>query len=293
MNQFGLRNWHQALADCQNRGQSYVLITVLTIAGSTPREAGAKMLVTSEAQFDTIGGGHLELKAIEHARELLLKGQHVQQIQSFPLASKLGQCCGGAMKVLFEVMCNHAQTLAVFGAGHVAKALVPILAQLPLSIRWIDSRENMFDDQHQVLSHANVTKVCDEDPVAELSQLPEKSYLIILTHNHQLDYELVERALTIGNFGFVGMIGSFTKAKRFKTRLQHRGFSDSQIASLVSPIGDFNIQGKRPIEVAVSISAQIINLLNQATPSGTYQGAAKVNKQNTITSNGVMNNDIA
>lgn len=268
--------WNEALYHCQQQATSYVLVTVLTAAGSTPREAGAKMVVTGDAQYDTIGGGHLEFASVEKARELLAIGQHQQVVESFPLSAKLGQCCGGAVKVLFEIMINHTQQLAIFGAGHVAQSLVPILSQLPLSIRWIDSRENMFEGS--ALEHSatfqqkigvpsyslstNVQCVKEEDPVAEMASLSNNAWAIILTHNHQLDYELVEQGLKQGRLGFLGMIGSATKAKRFRLRLENRGFSSEQISRLVSPIGELYVNGKRPVEVAVSISAQIINLLN-------------------------------
>ena len=254
------QNWHQAISCHQQQGMGYVLITVLTAAGSTPREAGAKMVVTGEGQYDTIGGGHLEYVAIAKARELLLSNKQMQSVESFPLAAKLGQCCGGAVKVLFEVHVSHSKTVAVFGGGHVAQALVPILAQLPISVRWIDSRPATFNTN--ALPN-NVSVLFEEDAIAEMHALPKNALAIILTHNHQLDYELVEQGLKQANLDFLGMIGSVTKAERFRLRLQNRGFTTEQILQLVSPIGELSVNGKRPIEVAVSISAQIINRLNQ------------------------------
>ena len=251
--------WFDALHRCQHLGQSYAIVTVMTTAGSTPRDAGTKMIVTGDSQYDTIGGGHLEYQAIAKARELLAKGEQVQHIESYPLSSKLGQCCGGAMKVFIEVNVTHTQTLAVFGGGHVAQALVPILAQLPLQIRWIDSRSECFDE---VPTPDNVECVIDDDPVAEMADLPQGSWAVILTHNHQLDYELVECALKKNHCEFLGMIGSETKAKRFRTRLASRDFDEQQIGQMVSPIGELSVPGKRPIEVAVAISAQIIQKLN-------------------------------
>ena len=251
--------WFDALHHCQSQGQSYVIITVLTAAGSTPRESGCKMIVTGDSQFDTIGGGHLEYQCVKQARDYLLEGKQTQHIESFPLSAKLGQCCGGAVKVLFEVQVHHAQHLAVFGMGHVAQALVPILAQLPLQIRWVDERPPMFASEGLP---SNVSLFSDEDSVAEMDALPDNCWAIILTHNHQLDYELVEHGLKHGQLGYLGMIGSDTKAERFRLRLQNRGFSEQQIASLTSPIGNLDIPGKRPVEVAVSIAAQIIKQLN-------------------------------
>lgn len=276
-----INTWYEAISSCEKQGSAYVLITVWQSAGSTPRDAGCKMLVTGDSQYDTIGGGHLEFQAIKKARELLVKGKSCQEIESFPLSSKLGQCCGGAVKILFEVMCSHQQHVAIFGAGHVAQALVPILAQLPLQISWTDSREGMFaDDAKQVSellktrhdfsdkareivgAYSNVSAFTNDAPVDVIKELPCNAWVVILTHNHQLDYELVEAALKHQHLNYIGMIGSSTKAKRFQTKLCHRGFLPEQIASLVSPIGELGITGKRPVEVAVSISAQLINLLN-------------------------------
>lgn len=251
--------WYDALHQCQHQGKSYVLVTVLNVAGSTPRDSGSKMLITDDSQYDTIGGGHLEFVATQQAREMLIAGEQRQTIESFPLSSKVGQCCGGAMKLLFEVQANHGQHLTIFGAGHVAQALVPILSQLPIQIRWVDDRTSLFDP---ALVPNNVDYCTEEDPIAEMASLGQGAWAVILTHNHQLDYELVETALKLGQLSFLGMIGSDTKAARFRTRLESRGFSQQQINQLVSPIGELNIAGKRPIEVAVSISAQLINRLN-------------------------------
>jgi len=291
-----INTWHEAIAHFEQQGRGYVLVTVLQSAGSTPRDAGSKMVISDDSQYDTIGGGHLEYEAISSARKLLAKGESCQEVASFPLSSKLGQCCGGAVKLLYEVMLNHQQHLAIFGAGHVAQALVPILAQLPLQITWVDSRENFFNEdsagdkvlkaiEAQQSPHGNVAikarsiaaslsnvyPIANDEPCEVLESLPPSAWVIILTHNHQLDYELVETALKNASLDFVGMIGSATKAKRFVTKLAHRGFTSAQIERLVSPIGLLNIAGKRPVEVAVSISAQLINLLNKDLQKGTYE----------------------
>ena len=121
--------------------------------------------------------------------------------------------------------------IAIFGAGHVAKALVPILAQLPVRISWIDSREELFPSSLP----ANVHKVVEEVPESEVRHLDENSWLIILTHDHQLDYRITEQALKQPSLPFVGLIGSDTKAKRFITKLTQRGFDDNALARLFTP----------------------------------------------------------
>jgi xanthine dehydrogenase accessory factor len=267
--------WFDALHQCEQEGASYVLITLLASAGSTPRENGAKMLVTADSEFDTIGGGHLEYEITQKARQLLTKKQQQQCVEHYPLSSKLGQCCGGATHVLFEVMVNHGQHLAVFGAGHVAKALIPILQQLPLQINWVDSRANLFPSKNHKAN--NLRYIVDDEPADRVKELPANTWLLVMTHNHQLDFNIILNALKRPDIDYIGMIGSETKARRFQTRLQHREFNAEQIKRLVSPVGVLDIPGKKPIEVAVSISAQIIQLLESVSPNNGQSNA--INKQ--------------
>ncbi len=258
--------WFDALHQCQAQGKAYVLVTVLAAAGSTPRGNGCKMIVTGDETFDTIGGGHLEFAATDQARRLLASNEHIQHIEHYPLSSKLGQCCGGAVNVLFEVMIEQCQTVQIYGAGHVAHALIPLLAQLPLQIQWIDQREELFPKsgsaQHPKFNFANVEMILSDEPSEQIARAPANSWLVIMTHNHQLDYELVERALKRPDLPYIGMIGSSSKAKRFVTRITARMPDVTQPERLVSPIGVLDIPGKRPIEVAVSIAGQIIQRLN-------------------------------
>lgn len=255
--------WFDAVQFCQHSGKSYVLVTVLSTSGSAPRDSGTKMVVTDDACYDTIGGGHLEHVVTRNAKAHLLKGESTQVIDNMPFDSGLGQCCGGAVHVLYEVITQHSQHLAIFGAGHVAKALVPILAQLPLQIHWIDNREGLFPNH---IPQSVRTELTDE-PVYELRNLPEKTWLLVMTHNHQLDFDLVHKALSLNCFDFVGMIGSDTKARRFTKRLQQRDISETQLSRFVSPVGDLRIPGKRPIEVAISIAAQITQKLHDDEPT--------------------------
>ena len=252
--------WFDGIQFCEQTAKGYVLVTVISAAGSTPRSAGTKMVVVDDEIYDTIGGGHLEHQAIAKARSLLAKSEQVQHIEHYPLASKLGQCCGGAVNLLFEVMTEHQKQLVIFGAGHVSKSLLPILAQLPLHISWVDSRKDMFDSHPE---NNNVQKIVSDDPVEYLNHLPDSSMVLIMTHNHQLDFGLVEAVLKADRFDYCGMIGSDTKSRRFRTRLSHKGFTQAQVDKLICPVGVIEINGKRPIEVAVSIAGQIIQRINQ------------------------------
>ncbi|WP_166425703.1 xanthine dehydrogenase accessory protein XdhC [Paraglaciecola sp. 20A4] len=254
--------WFDALHQCQEQGRAYVLVTVLASAGSTPRGNGSKMVITGDETFDTIGGGHLEFAATELARALLAGNEHTQHIEHYPLSSKLGQCCGGAVNVLFEVMVEQCQTVQVFGAGHVAHALIPLLAQLPLQIQWIDQREQLFPRGKETFNFANLKMIVSDEPAEHISLAPNDSWVVIMTHNHQLDYAIVEAALKRPDVPYIGMIGSNTKAKRFATRIAARMPDTFEPNRLVSPIGILDIPGKRPIEVAISIAGQLIQRLN-------------------------------
>ena len=270
--------WFDALHQCQEQGKAYVLVTLLASAGSTPRGNGTKMVITGDETFDTIGGGHLEFAATEQARALLANNEHTQHIEHYPLSSKLGQCCGGAVNVLFEVMVEQCQIVQIFGAGHVAHALIPLLAQLPLQIQWIDQRKQLFPQGKATFDFANLKMIVSEEPTEHIVLAPNNSWVVIMTHNHQLDYALVEAALKRPELPYIGMIGSNTKAKRFPTRIAARMPDTVEPDRLVSPIGILDIPGKRPIEVAVSIAGQLIQRLNNKCVQGLHVNADESNK---------------
>lgn len=250
------QSWIQALAELEQAGQASVLITLLSTDGSTPRAAGTKMLVSKTDIYDTIGGGHLEYKAIEKARHLLTDPQQNSVIEHYSLGASLGQCCGGSAVVLFECFSTSKLNLDIYGAGHVAHALVQVLAHLPINIRWIDSRAELFPSELPT----NTNKIIDEDPVEQVKQASANQAYLILTHNHQLDFELTQAILKREDALWLGVIGSKTKAKRFCHRLSHKGFSQAKIATMTCPVGLHEVTGKRPMEVAVSISGQLIAL---------------------------------
>lgn len=251
-------NWISALADLQAQGEPCVLVTIIEELGSTPRNAGSKMVVSGERIFDTIGGGHLEYKAMEIARQMLASRSQDTRLERFSLGASLGQCCGGVNVLLFEPMGQPQAQIAVFGAGHVGRALVPLLASLPCRVRWIDSREQEFPAQIP----DGVRKIIAEDPLDEVDALPKGSYCIVMTHNHQLDLELTAAILKRGDFGYFGLIGSKTKRVKFEHRLRDRGFDQALLQRMRCPMGLSEVKGKLPIEIAVSIAAEVIATYN-------------------------------
>lgn len=170
-------NWTGAVHQLNKQGKAYVVATIVGVTGSTPRNSGTKMVITHDDIFDTIGGGHLEHKVIKHAHQLLMTGEASQQLEHFQLGAQLGQCCGGDASVLFECFSASGANIILFGAGHVGKALIPILAGLPCSITWVDSRAEQFPND--IESYSNVTAVISENPEEEVASMPALSLIHI------------------------------------------------------------------------------------------------------------------
>ncbi|WP_020408014.1 xanthine dehydrogenase accessory protein XdhC [Hahella ganghwensis] len=255
-------NWSDAIQVCQKKGDAYVIATVLGCSGSTPRDPASKMVITEDQTFDTIGGGQLEFAVTQKARELLVQGDAQQLVQHFPLAAGLAQCCGGSTTILLEAMAACPFRVAVFGAGHVAKALMTILRGLPCKVLWVDSRAGLFPPE-SLANKENITTLVTDQPVEVVTDLAPGSDILILTHNHQLDFELCQAALNHGSLRHIGMIGSKTKAERFRKRLAQRAFTQEQIDQVKSPVGLSEVPGKLPMEVAVSIAGQLIAIEHQ------------------------------
>lgn len=229
---------------------SWVEITVLETRGSAPREAGTRMWVGAAETRGTIGGGNLEYTAMQMAREMLRLGDERRE-RRFALGDSLGQCCGGSVTLGFrreappESFHESPRFHAVlFGAGHVGKEVAAILQRLPCELTWVDTLQ--------------------DDAAWAVDDAPAGAFHLVMTHSHALDLEIVERVLRRGNYGFVGLIGSQTKAAKFRARLRAKGIDAS---GLVCPIGLFR-SGKHPAEVAVSAVAQLLQLRQAKMPVG-------------------------
>lgn len=261
--------------------QDAVLVRVLATQGSAPREAGTWMVVFADAVAGTIGGGQLEHQAIAQARQMLADGAPPLQ-RRYPLGPALGQCCGGAMELGFarvgvadlprlrtELAAAH-RPLALFGGGHVGKALVQVLANLPFAVTWIDSRDQIFPEAVP----ANVA--CEHsDPVqAAVADLARGSLVLIMSFSHAEDLDVVaaclKRQRLQADLPYVGLIGSKTKWATFGHRLRDRGFSEAELAHITCPIGLPGITGKEPEVIAVGVAAQLLTL----APPDTVPGAS-------------------
>ena len=253
-------NWLEATARLSADNQGFVVVTVLETRGSAPRDQQSKMVVTKDASHDSIGGGNLEFSAIGHARGLLSQGRAGNERQDYTLGKDNSQCCGGRVELLYECFPACDFHIALFGAGHVGKALVRILADLPCRVTWLDNREDVLSASiMESGAPGNVIPRFMDNPHVAVEDLPPGTWFLVMTHSHEIDLELVEAILARSDFPYCGLIGSRSKAASFRKRLSRMGFADAELAQLTSPIGIDLGGGKMPMEVAVSVVAQLLS----------------------------------
>lgn len=257
-------DWIDALNQIKETNIIWVLVTVIGTKGSTPRDRGTKMIITEKDTFDTIGGGRFEFQVIAEAREMIKNvesnnstngGEEHQKLLNFPLAAKTNQCCGGHVTVMLEVFEASQQAIHIFGAGHVAKTLIPIIKQMNYKIYWVDNREELLSHEPE---SSKVQHCIYDDIFKHIHSMKPNSIALVLTHDHRLDYKIICGLLDRKDCAFIGLIGSKTKAMRFKRRLKTDAFRQSEIDQVNCPIGLDGIPGKKPIEISISIAAQLV-----------------------------------
>ncbi len=261
-------NWLAACQHLEQQGQAYCIATILAYVGSVPRSSGAKMVISAQSQFDTLGGGNLEYEVIAKARENLEQQRSEPLIERFALSADLGQCCGGAVQVMFEFFQTQTPQVVIFGAGHVCQALTNILSGLPCHVKVIDSRPEWLEP----LSLKGIETELHANPVDAIEALRDNSFVLIMTQDHGLDFELTKKALEAQCFAYIGLIGSQGKNQRFRFRLKEQLTDLNLLDQLTCPIGHPDITGKLPMEVAVSVSAQLMDLFK------TYQASVPLSR---------------
>jgi len=336
-----------------------VLVTVAHVAGSTPREPGASMVVTADAIAGTIGGGHLEFESTRIAREALARDdvEASAWLVRFPLAARLGQCCGGvatialavidgrgrdcvaaaraslrdgepfacvtrigdgarlvatardvvgslgdpaldaaatgaararldaspgtpaattavqelgAASLLVHVVHPDAFDVVLFGNGHVGRALVQVLGTLPARVRWVDERGHDFP----AAVPGNVEVVATDLPVEEIEGAPRRAFVVVMTHSHALDFDLVAAALRRRDWRYLGLIGSKSKRAQFERRLLARGVDGGALRRLTCPIGAGAIRSKEPGAIAIAVAAEILAVRDRADAAGREEADA-------------------
>ena len=293
-----MADWTSHARDALRQGPA-ALVTILATEGSAPRGPGARMVVTQAGLKGTIGGGALEHQAMAQARAILSHEPGSWRVQDYPLGPLLGQCCGGRVRLMVERLdeipesdgpfavtlgdqvdrvpgqegerleargplpvagarfVEPAETdllpVTMFGAGHVGRAIAARAPGLPLHFAWHDSRPEAAETAGVVLADEAAMVAC-------AGKASEGAAVVILTHDHALDYRLTAAALG-GRARFVGLIGSKTKRARFLSRLAADGIDAKR---LTCPIGLPGIHGKEPEVIAIATLAQLLTLRNSA-----------------------------
>ena len=238
-------------------------MTVVDTSGSTPRKIGARMLVEALSECPsedhllphpegTIGGGAVEAQAIRLAFEAWSVGAPI--IRRMALGAEMGMCCGGTMTFLAQPLIERP-TLIIFGLGHVGAAVARLSKECGFRVVGVDARTELCAQAEPWLDDCE----SDFDPET-LDALPTgiHVHVLVVTHNHALDQELVE-ALLDRPYGSFQMLGSQRKALRCRTRLEAKGFAPEAIESLHSPAG-LSIPAETPTEIAVALVAYLVQL---------------------------------
>lgn len=260
-------DWVAAVERLRRDRRAGVLVTLVTVRGHSPREAGAKMVVAAEGSWGSIGGGNLEATAVERARTMLTRPTGIPELFTLALNDRAPvehgqQCCGGEVTVLLEPLAV-VPAVAVFGIGHVGLELARILARHDLELHLVDSRAGQLAPRRLAVLDDPVARVhVHHAPVPELvlGEVPRGTHVLVMTHDHAEDAALCDAALRCAHLGSIGLIGSSAKWRRFEQRLAAEGHSAADLARIHTPIGLPGITGKDPATVAVSIAAELVRV---------------------------------
>lgn len=260
-------SWWEALADLAGRGVPFVLVTVAEVRGHAPREPGSKMLVPLEGPVvGSVGGGSLERSAVLQARAMLADGARAPVLRRTRLDRRPGehglQCCGGEVSLLLEPVHPARPVVAVFGAGHVGRALATVLQVLPLDVRLVDSRpDQLAAVTTGRVGAADVTAVAAPVPDVVARDLPVGSSVLVMTHDHAEDLAVLDVCLRRDDLAFLGLIGSAAKWGAFRTQLAGLGHDEATLARVTTPVGLPGVPGKSPAAIAVATAAQLLTVL--------------------------------
>jgi xanthine dehydrogenase accessory factor len=257
-------DWLAAVVHLRERNETAVIATLAHVRGHSPRDAGAKLVVSAHGSWGSIGGGNFEANVIDRARELIVMGNGAPELMTFALNDKVAgthgvQCCGGEVTVMLEVL-NSRRTVAIFGLGHVGYEIAHVLARHPINLVLVDSRqEALSPDRIQPLQAGQATLAIHHEPAPEsvLPTLPPGAVVLVLTHDHSEDLILCEAALRAAP-SYIGLIGSHSKFSRFRKRLSEEGYEDSEIDRITCPIGLPSIAGKDPASIAVGVVSDLL-----------------------------------
>ena len=249
----------EQLASAIKSGKSVCLATVIKAEGSTPREAGAKMLVFPDGKtVGTVGGSLLEKQVIDKAVEILKSGGS-PSLEKFSLkensSNKSGMICGGEMQVFIEPISSGSQ-LFIFGAGHCGLALAKVASQTGFAVHIIDDRPEIASRERYPMA-ASIT-VEDYNKISKEIDLPDNAFIAIMTQGHSADAEVLQNLITKKYF-YIGLMASKRKREQIFEKLAANGISKELLEKVHSPIG-LDIGAETPEEIAISILSEMIKV---------------------------------
>lgn len=236
--------------------KSFVLVTLVDVRGSAPQVVGAKAMVDSSGLVTgTVGGGKVELKAIDFAQNLLECDPSKQTaFETWNLQRDVGMTCGGEVKFFFEVFFCHDWRVVIFGAGHVSQALTRLFLTLDCQLTCIDTRKEWLDLLPESPRLTKVHSSCLEE---EVSHLHPNSYILLMTQGHSTDLPILQSILEQRDPPFLGVIGSRVKGIKLRSELKKRGLSQEKVDSFHCPLG-LPFGNNTPPEIAISMISQVM-----------------------------------
>jgi xanthine dehydrogenase accessory factor len=252
----------ERLAELSQSGAPFVCVTMVQAIGSTPQDTGSKMLVNSGGLVSgTVGGGKVEYKAIQHAQSMIARPADSREpptqceLLEWNLKRDVGMTCGGSVKLFFETYNHSDWRIVVFGAGHVASAVVECLAPLDCHVTCIDSRPEWLD---RIPPRARLRKIESSEPRQLVAELPGDTFVICMTMGHATDRPILAEIFRQGRvFPFLGVIGSKAKRAVLIKELTADGIAPESAQQFHCPIG-LELGTNQPGEIAISVVAQLI-----------------------------------
>lgn len=249
----------ERLAELSQAGRPFVSVTLVDAVGSTPQDPGTKMLVDQGGLvFGTVGGGRVELQAIQFAQRMLEETDSTSsRFVEWNLQRDVGMTCGGVVKLYFEVY-NHRQwRIVIFGAGHVAQSLVRCLLELECRIVCVDSRPEWLA---RLPESGKLTRVELAEASAYVPQLSANDFVLSMTMGHRTDRPILEAIFQRGILpAYLGVIGSKAKRGVLVRELTAAGIAADAIEHMRCPIG-LALGQNQPGEIAISVAAELIQI---------------------------------
>ena len=242
------------LENALQSGQPFAVVTVVETAGSGPQKTGARIVVLADGSFSgTVGGGAIEHRLRELASLAIANG--MSQLVRLDLKKDVGMSCGGSMTAFVEPV-HPRQRVVIFGAGHVCRALAPVLAGVDFALTVVDDRAEWADPE----AFPEGTRVVQQGFVEYCKEHGgwENDFALVMTRGHSFDYKILEW-FTGHMPAYLGIMASKTKAGEFCKRLLEKGISQQQLDTVYMPVG-MSIGSVTPAEIGVSIAAQLIRV---------------------------------